>query len=114
MGRLYTARDMLRCAILGRAILACILACAAAPALAQWEIRVWHAMGGAQAAELERLAARFNAGQQDYRVVLAHKGAYEETLAAVLDGGARGRRSRRRTSPRSTRAERPRCCRAAA
>lgn len=75
---------MLRCAILRQAILAGVLACAALPALAQWEIRVWHAMNGAQGAEFERLAARFNAAQSDYRVVAAYKGSYDETLAATL------------------------------
>jgi sn-glycerol 3-phosphate transport system substrate-binding protein len=76
---------MLRCAILGRVIVACVLACAAAPALAQWEIRVWHSMSGAQGAEFDSLVQRFNAAQQDYRVVPAYKGSYDETLAAVLD-----------------------------
>lgn len=70
---------MLRCAIL-----AFVLACAAVPARAQWEIRVWHAMSGAQGVELESLARRFNAAQQDYRVVLTYKGSYEEILAATL------------------------------
>jgi sn-glycerol 3-phosphate transport system substrate-binding protein len=70
---------MLRCAIL-----AFVLACAAAPARAQWEIRVWHAMSGAQGAQLASLAERFNAAQQDYRVVLTYKGSYDETFAAAL------------------------------
>ncbi|HEX6690572.1 MAG TPA: sn-glycerol-3-phosphate ABC transporter substrate-binding protein UgpB [Burkholderiales bacterium] len=81
---------MLRCAILGRTVLACVLACASAPALAQWEIRVWHAMKGAQGADFERLAERFNAAQQDYRVVLSHVGDYDQTLAAALATRARG------------------------
>jgi sn-glycerol 3-phosphate transport system substrate-binding protein len=84
---------MLQCAILGRVIVACVLACAAAPAWAQWEIRVWHAMSGAQGAEFDSLVQRFNAAQQDYRVVAAYKGSYEETLAAVLDTRRRGSRS---------------------
>ena len=75
---------MLRWVILREVIVACVLACACAPALAQWEIRVWHAMGGARGAELAILAERFNAAQQDYRVVLAYKGTYDETFAAVL------------------------------
>jgi sn-glycerol 3-phosphate transport system substrate-binding protein len=70
---------MLRCAILALA-----LACAAGTAHAQWEIRFWHAMSGAQRTELESLVERFNAAQQDYRVVLSYKGSYDETLAAVL------------------------------
>src|SRR5262245_11210177 len=77
--RIYTAHDMLRCAILGL-----VLACAALPARAQWEIRFWHAMSGAPQAELESLVERFNAAQEDYRVVLSYKGSYDETLAAVI------------------------------
>jgi sn-glycerol 3-phosphate transport system substrate-binding protein len=79
---------MLRCAIL-----AFILACAALPARAQWEIRVWHTMSGAQGAEFERLAERFNATQRDYRVVAAYKGSYDETLAAVLATHAKASRA---------------------
>ena len=75
---------MLRCAILREVVVACVLACAAAPAMAQWEIRVWHAMNGVRGAELEQLAARFNTAQSEYRVTLAYKGSYDETLAATL------------------------------
>ena len=94
MGRLYTGR-MLRYAILRYLLVVCVLACAA-PARAQWEIRVWHAMSGAQGVEFERLAERFNAAQQDYRVVLSYKGSYDETLAAIL---ATQRRSARVAPP---------------
>jgi sn-glycerol 3-phosphate transport system substrate-binding protein len=83
---------MLRSAILGQFIVACVLACASAPATAQWEIRVWHAMSGAQGAEFASLVQRFNAAQQDYRVLLAYKGSYDETLAAVLDTRRKGSR----------------------
>ena len=76
---------MLRCAILREVVVACVLACASAPAWAQCEFRVWHAMSGERGAELERLAARFNAAQSEYRVALDYKGGYDETLAAVLD-----------------------------
>jgi sn-glycerol 3-phosphate transport system substrate-binding protein len=81
---------MLRCAMLGQLIVACVLSCAAAPATAQWEIRVWHAMSGAQGAEFDSVVQRFNSAQQDYRVVPAYKGSYDETLAAVLDTRRRG------------------------
>ena len=58
---------------------------AAAPArAAATEIRFWHAMSGPRGAELERLAARFNAGQSEYRIVPRYKGSYEETLALAL------------------------------
>jgi sn-glycerol 3-phosphate transport system substrate-binding protein len=81
---------MLRCAIVGQVIVACVLAFACAPAWAQWEIRVWHAMSGTQGAEFDSLVERFNAAQQDYRVVSAYKGSYGETLAAVLDTRRKG------------------------
>ncbi len=83
---------MLRSAILVQVIVACVLACASAPATAQWEIRVWHAMSGAQGAEFASLVQRFNAAQHDYRVQLAYKGSYDETLAAVLDTRRKGSR----------------------
>ena len=83
---------MLRCAILAQLIVTCALACACAPARAQWEIRVWHAMTGASGAELESLVQRFNAAQQDYRVVLAFKGSFDETLAAMLATRRKGSR----------------------
>src|SRR5262245_58778126 len=72
MSGLYTAAHMLR-----SAILAFSLAGAVFPALAQWEIRVWHAMSGVQGAELEALALRFNSAQQEYRVVPDYKGSYD-------------------------------------
>lgn len=56
----------------------------AAPALAESEIRLWHAMGGAQGAEFEKVAARFNASQAAYRVTPEFKGNDGETLAASL------------------------------
>jgi len=71
-------------------MLACVLACACMPALAQWEIRVWHAMNGTQGADFERLAERFNAAQRDYRVVVSYIGGYDETLAAGLATRGRG------------------------
>src|SRR5438477_12721613 len=58
--------------------------CAASIAQAAQDVRLWHAMSGAPAIELEKLAAQFNASQSEYRVVPANKGSYEETLAAAL------------------------------
>jgi len=84
---------MLRCAILAQFAFACFLGCVCAPAHAQWEIRVWHAMSGAQATELEDLAQRFNAQQKEFRVVLTYKGSPEETLAATLATQRRGLRA---------------------
>src|SRR5262247_1119985 len=90
MARLYTARQMLRCVILAQFLIAGVLACA--PARAQWEIRVWHAMAGVQGQELESLAQRFNAAQQDYRIVPDYKGSYDDILAAVLATQRKGSR----------------------
>jgi len=70
-----------------RALLAvglCAALVAAPHARAAQEIRLWHAMKGAAAAELERLAAQFNAAQAEYRVLPVYKGSYEETLAEAL------------------------------
>jgi sn-glycerol 3-phosphate transport system substrate-binding protein len=58
--------------------------CAASAAQAATEIRFWHAMSGSRGEEIERLAARFNASQKEYRVVARYKGTYEQTLALSL------------------------------
>jgi sn-glycerol 3-phosphate transport system substrate-binding protein len=71
--------------------IALLLACATFSACAGVEIRLWHAMDGASRAELERLVARFNASQAGYRVVAAHKGSHDWTLASAL--AARGKPS---------------------
>ena len=60
------------------------LLCGASPALGAQEIRLWHAMTGAPAAELEALADRFNASQAAFRVVPSYQGSYERTLAAAI------------------------------
>src|SRR5260221_12757956 len=51
-------------------LLAALAACAAWPARAATDIRLWHAMSGEQRSEFERLAARFNASQSEWRGVL--------------------------------------------
>ena len=61
--------------------LALALFCCAAQAFAA-EIRVWHSMSGVRGAEFERLVARFNQSQKQFRVVTSYKGAYDE---AVVD-----------------------------
>src|SRR5262245_20051833 len=45
------------------------------------EIRLWHGMSGASGAELDRLIARYNASQKDYRVVSYFQGPYDEVMA---------------------------------
>src|SRR5918999_3563906 len=57
------------------------------PAIAA-DIRVWHSLGGVNGVEFERLVARFNASQAQFRVVATYKGAYDE--AAVEAVTARG------------------------
>src|SRR4051812_36655849 len=66
--------------------------CAATSANAASDIRLWHAMRGGAAQELEHIAAQFNAAQSEYRVVPTYKGSHEETLAATLQArkGASG------------------------
>ncbi|MDQ5848250.1 MAG: sn-glycerol-3-phosphate ABC transporter substrate-binding protein UgpB [Pseudomonadota bacterium] len=71
--------------------IALLLACVTFSAGAGVEIQVWHAMDGASRAELERLVARFNASEPAYRVVTAHKGSHDWTLASAL--AARGKPS---------------------
>jgi len=48
------------------------------------EIRLWHAMSGAQGQSLEQVTAAFNASQRDVRVVPVYKGEYRATLSAGL------------------------------
>ena len=56
--------------------------CAAAHA--QQEVRLWHAMSGSLGNALETLVSRFNESQNEARVVLEHKGSYEDTLIGAL------------------------------
>jgi len=60
------------------------LAASCGTAAAQQEIRFWHAMGGALGAEIDALVQRFNASQQEFRIVAEHKGSYEDTMIAAL------------------------------
>ena len=53
-------------------------------ALAQTEIQWWHAMTGANNDVVNKLAADFNASQADYKVVVAYKGSYPDTLNAGI------------------------------
>lgn len=55
-----------------------------APAAAQQEIRLWHAMGGALGETLSSLMQRYNESQKDVRVVAEHKGSAEDTMIAAL------------------------------
>ena len=53
-------------------------------ALAQTEIRWWHAMVGVNNDIVNKLAADFNAAQSDYKVTPSFKGSYPETLTAGI------------------------------
>jgi sn-glycerol 3-phosphate transport system substrate-binding protein len=53
-------------------------------AFAQTEIQWWHAMTGANNDVIVKLATDFNASQKDYKVVVAYKGNYPETMSAGI------------------------------
>ena len=57
---------------------------AASPALAQTEIQWWHALTGANNDVVVKLSEDFNASQKDYKVVVAYKGSYPDTLNAGI------------------------------
>ena len=62
-----------------------VLLCAAAPVHAAQEVRLWHAMSGPLGVELDRLVARFNASQSDYRVESFFQGPYDAVLADDIE-----------------------------
>ena len=62
-----------------------LLGCAPGRGHAVEEIRVWHAMSGAVGASFDRLVARFNESQKDYRVRSFFQDPYDEVLADELD-----------------------------
>ncbi len=63
------------------ALLAIFLLCAAGLAAAAEEIRLWHGMSGALGMELDRLVARYNASQKQYRVASFFQGPYDDVMA---------------------------------
>jgi sn-glycerol 3-phosphate transport system substrate-binding protein len=71
-----------------------LLLCAASAARGA-DIRLWHSMSGMRGAEFERLVARFNASQAQFRVVALYKGAFDEAAVEAVTGrGAMGFASR--------------------
>jgi len=65
-----------------RAFFAIFSLCAAGLAYpAAIEIRLWHGMSGAPAVELDRLIARYNASQKEFRVVSYFQGPYDDVMA---------------------------------
>jgi len=53
-------------------------------ALAATEIQWWHAMGGVNGERVNKIAADFNATQNEYKVVPVFKGNYTETMTAAI------------------------------
>src|SRR4029079_5983784 len=64
--------------------IAAALALSAGPATAQNDIQWWPSMGGAVRAQVNELAAKFNASQKDYKVVPVYKGQYPESMTAAI------------------------------
>ncbi len=54
------------------------------PASAQVEIQWWHALTGVNNDVVVKLAEDFNASQKDYKVVVAYKGSYADTMNAGI------------------------------
>ncbi len=74
---------------------ALMLALCCAASCRATDIRLWHSMNGARGAEFERLVARFNAAQKQYRVVATYKGAFDEAVVeAVTARGSKNFASR--------------------
>lgn len=71
-------------------LLALGLLCVAALAHAAQDVRFWHAMSGPLGADLDKLVARFNASQKEYRVVPVFQGTYDEVLASALAARKKG------------------------
>src|SRR3954468_19245108 len=69
---------------------ACLVFAHLCPAAAI-ELQLWHAMQGAPAETLQRLADRFNNSQQAYQVVPLYQGNDEETLKAGLAAARQGK-----------------------
>ena len=71
-------RTLIATAILG------VVALSAAPAQAVTEIQWWHSMTGALDTQVNDIANKFNASQQDYKVVPVFKGGYAESMSAAI------------------------------
>jgi len=69
---------------LAAAILAVAAMGASNGAMAQTQIQWWHAMGGANGERVEKIAADFNATQDDYEIIPTFKGSYAETMTAAI------------------------------
>ena len=72
---------------------AAALLLAATGAQAQTEIQCWHSMGGALGDKVNELANKFNASQNDYKVVPVYKGSYPESMTAAIAAYPRRQRA---------------------
>ena len=73
-------------------ILAALLGfCLASAAHAATDIHFWHAMDGALGEEVDALARKFNASQNEFKVVPVYKGGYDETLSALRNTALQGK-----------------------
>jgi sn-glycerol 3-phosphate transport system substrate-binding protein len=74
--------------ILAAAVAAALAASVAAPsgpaAAEPIELQWWHAMTSVNAEVVNKIAADFNAAQQDYKVAPVFKGSYAETMTAAI------------------------------
>ncbi len=60
------------------------LAGTSSAAMAATQIQWWHAMGGANGERVDKIAADFNASQDEYEVIPTFKGSYAETMTAAI------------------------------
>ena len=65
-------------------VAAMALAGTSSMAMAATQIQWWHAMGGANGERVDKIAADFNASQDEYEVVPTFKGSYAETMTAAI------------------------------
>ncbi|MFW8595303.1 sn-glycerol-3-phosphate ABC transporter substrate-binding protein UgpB [Cribrihabitans neustonicus] len=60
------------------------LSVTAGMAAAETELQWWHAMGGTNGERIDKIAADFNASQDEYKIVPTYKGNYTETMTAAV------------------------------
>lgn len=73
---------------MGRALAITLLLLLAPQARAVDQLRLWHAVGGWDGVELERIVARFNASQRQIRVVTGYSGDAQSAGANAREQGA--------------------------
>ncbi|HFD14734.1 MAG TPA: extracellular solute-binding protein, partial [Rhodospirillales bacterium] len=73
-----------RSVLAGAAVLALALATGPADAQKRVQIEWWHAMGGELGEKVNKIAADFNASQDEYELKAVYKGNYTETMTAAI------------------------------